>query len=401
VDTRETKKDAHDSVNSEERNNSAVKDSKPIKINESQYHKMIEEVQDYAILLLDEEGHILNWNKGAERIKGYSEKEILGKSFSIFYLKEDRKTKLPQRLINEARVEGRATHEGWRLRKDGTRFWGSVVITALHDDDDKVIGFTKVTRDLTEKKLAEDQLRQYARDLEFKNEELEQYAFVASHDLQEPLRKIRTYADLLGRNLSDKATVRKSLDKINSSATRMVTLINDVLKYAQLSKTDAIFHVVDLNKVLENVKEDLDLIIEEKKVKIIASNLPLVQGISVQMYQLFSNLIGNSIKFSDKNPVIEITSENVAREEVKRHPQLNTLLNYQKITFKDNGIGFKPEYSEQIFKLFKQLIGPRHGTGIGLAICKKIVENHHGIISVTSVPNKGTVFTVYLPTVAS
>src|SRR5688572_23234331 len=120
-----------------------------------QYHRMIEEVQDYAILLLDLDGNVQNWNKGAEKIKGYTESEILGKHFSLFYLPEDRASKVPNTLINAAAVSGRATHEGWRLRKDGTTFWGYVVITALHDDFGNVIGFTKVTRDLTERKLAE------------------------------------------------------------------------------------------------------------------------------------------------------------------------------------------------------------------------------------------------------
>src|SRR6185295_17569078 len=113
---------------------------------------------------------------------------------------EDRERKLPELLINQAIEKGKAMHEGWRVRKNGTVFWGSIVITALHDVDDNIIGFSKVTRDLTEKKLADDQLKQYARDLEFRNKELEQYAYVASHDLQEPLRKIQTFAELLEKN---------------------------------------------------------------------------------------------------------------------------------------------------------------------------------------------------------
>src|SRR5205814_247725 len=118
-----------------------------IKESEDRYHKMIAEVQDYAIILLDRNGIIQNWNRGAEHIKGYSPKEIVGKSFKIFYLPEDQKAKLPETLIEEATRRGRAVHEGWRVRKDGTTFWGSVTITALHNDDGDVIGFSKVTRD--------------------------------------------------------------------------------------------------------------------------------------------------------------------------------------------------------------------------------------------------------------
>jgi PAS domain S-box-containing protein len=123
------------------------------------YKRMIEEIQDYAIILMDENGIIRNWNKGAEKIKQYTEEEIIGKHFSIFYLQEDLDTNLPQKLITEAKETGRAGQEGWRKRKDGTKFWGSITITAIHDDNEHVIGFCKVTRDLTEKKIAEDKLR--------------------------------------------------------------------------------------------------------------------------------------------------------------------------------------------------------------------------------------------------
>ncbi len=123
------------------------------------HSKMIEEIQDYAIILMDKNGFIQNWNKGAEKIKLYSAKEIIGKHFSIFYLPEDLEKKLPETLMYEAAKTGRASQEGWRKRKDGSRFWGSITITALHDDDNAVIGFSKVTRDLTEKKIAEDKLK--------------------------------------------------------------------------------------------------------------------------------------------------------------------------------------------------------------------------------------------------
>ncbi len=364
---------------------------------EERYHKMIEEVQDYAILLLDKGGQILNWNKGAEKIKGYKEEEIIGKNFRIFYQEEDRESKLPEQLINTATEKGKAMHEGWRVRKNGTVFWGSIVITALHDDDDNIIGFSKVTRDLTEKKLADDKLKQYARDLEFRNKELEQYAYVASHDLQEPLRKIQTFAELLEKNIDDKTAVKKNLEKISSSAKRTVTLIKDVLKYSQLSHTDGLFVAIDLNKILEDVREDFDLLIEQKQAIIKHSELPVIKGIPIQLYQLFSNLIGNSIKFTNKIPVIEIISEKLFNGEIKKYPKLSSHSDYIKIMFKDNGIGFEPQYAEQVFKLFKRLNDNKYGTGIGLALCKKIVENHNGHISVSSELNKGTAVTILLP----
>jgi PAS domain S-box-containing protein len=123
------------------------------------YQRMVEEVQDYAIILMDKEGIIRNWNKGAQKIKQYTGAEIIGKHFSIFYLPEDLAINLPKKLMDEASLAGRATQEGWRKRKDGSKFWGSITITALHDDDNDIIGFSKVTRDLTEKKINEDNLR--------------------------------------------------------------------------------------------------------------------------------------------------------------------------------------------------------------------------------------------------
>ena len=141
---------------------------------ESLFHKMLDEVRDYAIILLDAEGYITEWNKGAQQIKGYKASEIIGKRFEIFYTEGDRATGLPNHLLKLATMQGSVSHEGWRIRKNGTKFWGSVVITAMHDENDKLIGFSKVTRDLTDRKKAEDDLRKYAEELEVKNEELRQ-----------------------------------------------------------------------------------------------------------------------------------------------------------------------------------------------------------------------------------
>lgn len=363
---------------------------------EERYHKMIDEVQDYAIIMLDDQGNILNWNRGAEKIKGYSEDEILGKSFRIFYTPEDRDT-LPDQLINIARTKGRAVHEGWRMRKDGSRFWGSIVITALHDKDNNVIGFSKVTRDLTERKLAEDRMKEYARDIEARNKQLEEFAYIASHDLQEPLRKIQLFADLLERNISDEETAKRHLGRINSSAKRMATLIKGVLEYSQLSKYDKLFTSTDLNQVLAGVIEDFDIRIAEKNARIHQSQLPVLRAIPVQMHQLFSNMISNSLKFSCEEPVIEITGSRLARRVVKEYQQLHADQNYVAITIRDNGLGFDERYADQAFKLFQRLDSDGKGAGIGLALCKRIVENHKGIIEVESEVGNGTTFTVILP----
>ena len=369
--------------------------TRTLKESEERYHKMIEEVQDYAIILLDRDGYILNWNRGAENIKGYTEQEAIGKNFRVFYMESDREDKLPEKLIEEAVTHGRARHEGWRVRKDGTKFWGSIVITALHDEDNNTIGFSKVTRDLTEKKLADDQMRNYAMDIEFRNKQLEEYAYIASHDLQEPLRKIQIFGELLQNNIDNKEAVLRNVEKMMSSAKRMTSLIKDVLKYSQLSRSDEFFEEVALNDVLKNVIEDFDLLIEQKNVVIKSDDLPTIKGIPIQLHQLFGNLMSNAIKFSSENPVIEIKAGEIASDEIAAL-KLNRYRKYTKISFKDNGQGFEQQYGDQVFKMFKRLSNAS-GTGIGLALCKKIVENHNGHISVVSEPGKGTEFTIILP----
>ena len=364
---------------------------------EERYHKMIDEVQDYAILLLDKDGSILNWNKGAQNIKGYTEAEILGKNFRVFYLPEDQENKLPEKLMQEAIEKGKAMNEGWRLRKDGTRFWGYVVITALHDSENNIIGFSKVTRDLTERKKTEDQLRYYAKSTESQNKQLEQYAYIASHDLQEPLRKIRFFAGLLEDNIENPDIVKTNIGKINIAATRMSALITDILKYSQLAQLDKLFKPTDLNEVLESVKQDFDLIMEEKSVVIESTKLPVLDGIPMQLHQLFANLISNAIKFSREKPVINISYRKISNEKVAECPELPFENTYHQISFTDNGIGFEQQYADQAFKLFHRLHEKTSGTGIGLALCKKIIENHKGYICVHSEPGQGATFTVFFP----
>lgn len=374
----------------------AEESTKNLKASEERYHRMIDEVQEYAILMLDPDGYILNWNKGAQSIKGYTEKEIIGKNFRVFYLDEDRKAYLPEALIRDASSNGRATHEGWRVRKDGTKFWGAVVITAIYDDSRNIIGFSKVTRDLTERKLADDRMQVYARDIEFRNKQLEEYAYIASHDLQEPLRKIQVFGEMLQDSLNDPETIKHYLDKINASAARMTTLIKDVLKYSQLASTDELFELTHLNVALQHVLEDYDLALEQKKITVHLTDMPVIMGIPIQLHQLFSNLLSNAIKFSRENPVFTISAQAPLEDDIQNHHQLQKGIPFTKIIFKDNGQGFEQQYGDQIFKMFKRL-GNTPGTGIGLALCKKIVENHSGFITVDSEPGFGTTFSIFLP----
>jgi PAS domain S-box-containing protein len=366
---------------------------------EAQYHLMIQEVEDYAILMLDCEGTIRNWNRGAEKIKGYSQDEIVGSNFRVFYTPEDRATGLPERLIGQAVEKGKAVHEGWRVRKDGTRFWGSILITALHDRGGNVVGFCKVTRDLTERKAAEDQILQTSRRLELQNQELQRFAYAAAHDMKEPLRKISLYTTVvLGEDTGKLLNARQlsALNKAASSAEQMKNLIDDLLTFAKTMEKTEHFEVVDLGGILSGVVAFQQEALDEAGGSVVYSGLPAVRGVGFQLRQLFANLLSNSIKYRGEGRPLRIS---VTAEKVRGPGSGKGYFN--KISFVDNGIGFDPVDKEKIFDLFERLHGrdKYSGTGLGLAICKRIMESHGGFIRASGMPDEGAVFDLHFPSV--
>lgn len=284
--------------------------------------------------------------------------------------------------------------------------WYQMKIMPYLRESKYIDGLVLTFVDITTMKMAEKQLKKANKKLQHLNEnllrsnrELEQFAYITSHDLQEPLRKIQTFVDLIDRNTGDPFALKKYLDKITNCASRMSLLINDVLSYSRLIRTDERLKETDLNEVLETVLSDFEFLIEEKKAVINAEHLPTVKGLSLQLQQLFANLISNSIKFCDKGPVIEIRHEKVPQEEVRQIRELNDHHEYVKLIFKDNGIGFDQQYAEKVFTIFQRLNHKKvyAGSGIGLALCKRIVENHGGMITAHSTPGDGAMFITYLP----
>jgi PAS domain S-box-containing protein len=369
---------------------------------EEQYHKMVEEVEDYAILMLDSHGIIRNWNKGAEKIKGYTEKEIVGNHFRIFYTPEDQAAGLPEKLVDEAIRNGKAVHEGWRVRKDGTTFWGSIVITALHDDSGRILGFSKVTRDLTERKLAEDKLVQYARQLEAQNKELQQFAYAAAHDLKEPLRKVQFYYSAILEEgmggLSNKQ--RAYLQRSSEAAARMQRLIEDLLAFTKLAEPEAQFEPIDLSAMVAEVSAFYQEAFDRANGTVVVSALPMVKGISFHLHQLFVNLIGNSIKYRQQGRPLKIeVTGSVVNNPGLGEAEAYLPTRFLKITVKDNGIGFEAEHAERIFDMFERLHGREayEGTGIGLSICRRIMDNHKGFIRAIGYPGEGAVFELFFP----
>lgn len=375
--------------------------NKELKESEERYHRMVEEVEDYAIILLDKEGIIQNWNRGAEKIKGYTESEIIGKSFSVFYPQEDQADGLPNRMLETARESGKATSEGWRVKKNGERFWASIVITALHNEQGDVIGFSKVTRDLTERKIAEDKLKKYSENLEQQNRELEHFAYAASHDMKEPLRKIHFYGAFLQDSIADQLDKKSAnyLERIMVSSQKMSHLIDNILTYSKTTADAQMLKPVDLNGIVGEVIGSIEDEHQPNDISITSDQLPVVNGIAFQFSQLFDNLIHNSIKYrrDDEPCVINVNYKLVNRstDDTVPHPSKK----YHRISVVDNGKGFDQLYARKIFEIFQRLDNThgKSGAGIGLAICRRIVENHNGYITATAEVNKGARFDIYLP----
>jgi PAS domain S-box-containing protein len=519
---------------------------------------LIEGVKDYAIIMLDPIGRVLSWNPGAERIKGYREEEILGRNFACFYPEEETAQGKPRLDLQEASAGGRHQAEGWRVRKDGTRFWADVVVTALYDEAGGLRGFAKVTRDVTErkraeeetklrdsrlqsvvhilqtqpaslrdfldyaleeaikltaskigylyryhedkqefvlnswskevmtecaitekqtvyqlektgiwgeavrqrraimvndfpaenplkkgypeghaplynyltipvfsngmivavvgvankeagysqsdilqltllmdavwkvveKKEAEEELRRYVEDLKRSNEELQQFAYVASHDLQEPLRMVSSYTQLLAQRYEDQLDEKahKYINYAVDGAMRMQSLINDLLAFSRIGTRGKPLAPTDSRLMLVEAINNLKMQVAETKASITNDDLPELSADASQLAQVFQNLIGNALKFrGEKPPQVHVSARDEGKEWL--------------FAVRDNGIGIDPQYADKIFVIFQRLHTREEypGSGIGLAICKKIVERHGGKIWFESELGKGTTFYFTIP----
>lgn len=365
---------------------------------EERYRLLVQQVTDYGIFMMDEKGRIVSWNEGAQRINRYSAEEIIGKSFTIFYPQEDILNGKPAYELKVAREKGKYEEEGWRLRKDGTLFWANVVITAVYNSAGALIGFSKVTRDLSERKEAEralhesneryrrltEELRTINSELSYANGELEQFTSIVSHDLQEPIRTIKSFLQLIDIKLDagQYDDLKSYIGKSIQAANRIRELIQNLLYYSQLGKNEVVTEEVSVdglfNEALQNLKTSLEVAGAQITIE---NEVDTITGDKVQLLQLVQNLLSNAIKFTDSNkPQIKIrcTQEN----------------GHVKFAVSDNGIGIAEGDLEKVFEIFRRLHTQKDypGTGIGLAICKKIVDRHHGHIWPESIPGKGTTF---------
>lgn len=318
-----------------------------------------------------------------------------------------------QEIRKSLRFEGGAQYRiEYRVIVNGKVMWHRTAGQAFYKENGDAYRLTGTVLDITERKKVEEALEERVeartaeliaanRELERSNRELEQYAYVASHDLQEPLRKILVYADLLKRNAPVTSTNNEDrLEKIISAARRMSQLIHDLLTFSQLVKTDQVYSMTNLTEVVGNILEDFELSIEESNAQVSVDPLPEIEASFQEISQLFHNLISNALKFRrEEPPAIHIGYRTLATKEIQAFPDLNQSLTYYDIFVRDNGIGFDEKYNTQIFEIFKRLNtrSKFSGTGIGLAVCRKITARYQGIIYSKSAEGKGSEFHVVLP----
>lgn len=354
---------------------------------EENFRLVVESIKDYSILRLSPEGRIIGWNLGAQRMNGYAAEEMIGRQISRLYPPEDIEAGKPQAALELAAKEGRFKTECWHRRKDGARYWAGIVVTALKDETGHLEGFVEITRDETERKIMDQTLEHETAELARSNLELEGFASAASHDLMEPLRKIIAFGDLLRKQPLDEAG-QDFLARVRNAASRMIKLVEDLLAYSKVLGDTRPFESVNLNLVVAEILSDLENVITKKKAAISVSQLPVIDALPFQMRQLLQNLITNALKFhrKDESPHIAITSS-------------ATPAGYALITVSDQGIGFEDKNAENIFQPFLRLHtrAEYEGSGIGLAICRRIMLRHGGWISTRSTPGKGSDFIVTLP----
>jgi PAS domain S-box-containing protein len=356
------------------------KATEALRQSEERFRLMVEAVRDYAIFLLDPEGHIASWNIGAQRLKGYSADEIIGKHFSIFYPEEERRRGHPQYELARAKAEGRYEEEGWRIRKDGSRFWANVVITAIFDAEKRHLGFTKVTRDFTEaKRLRDAQLAIQLRD---------EFLSIAGHELRTPLTALLMQLQSLVRfgQIEDGRVVQR-LEKAVVSAARLETLIGQMLDVSRITagRLQLEPEHVSLDALVREVVDQFSELAAEARCEV-TLRLEPVKGFwdRLRLEQVVTNLISNAIKYGKGRP-IEIETRRDGADAV--------------LTVTDHGLGIAPEDQQRVFQRFERSRRTREygGFGLGLWITRSIVEASGGTITVDSQPGQGATFTVRLP----
>jgi PAS domain S-box-containing protein len=357
-------------------------------INDTQARLLVESVRDYAIFMLDPTGHVMTWNVGAERLKGYRASEIIGQRITRFYPEEENRVGKCELELETALREGRFEEEGWRIRKDGSRFWANVVLTAIFDATGHHIGFAKVTRDLTERKRMEEErlrLAQTQEALRLRDE----FLSIASHELKTPITALQLQLHSLREQLAEQPPkVLNKIDRASRSSDRMAELIESLLDVSRIStgRFEMNLQRLDVSELLHEVTERLREAATRAGCELTIRADGAVSGTwdRLRIEQVVTNLLSNAIRYASHAP-IEVT---LAQEE-------DTAV----IEVRDKGPGIPEEALSRIFERFERATGRSHhgGLGLGLYVVREIVKAHGGMATVRNVPGGGACFTIRLP----
>ena len=367
--------------------NRRIKDEEELRRSNAKFDMLVNNIKDFAIFMVDNKGKILDWYSGAKRMKGYTGDEVLGKPISIFYTEEDIQKGVPERNLKAAAANGSYEEEGWRVKRDGTKFWADVVISTIYDNEGEVIGFTKVTRDFTLHKNAEDEMRNALEMAKELNTMKSNFVSMASHEFRTPLTSILTSAILVEQyKSSDEQDKReRHTKKIRASVATLTSILEEFLSLekiesGKLQMKVQKFNLKDLGTTIcedakNNAKQGQNIVYHHSGNEEVNLDPSFIRHI-------LTNLTSNAIKYSPENAYIEIFT--------------SVLNNKVSIRVKDNGIGISAEDQKHLFERFFRASnsGNIQGTGLGLHILKRYVDMMNGIITVKSEPGKGSEFIV-------
>jgi PAS domain S-box-containing protein len=365
------------------------------------YRLLINSIQDYAIFLMDTTGVIKSWNLGAQKLKGYKPSEIIGKHFSIFYSAEDLKNGKPAMELRICNKEGHVEDEGWRIKKDGGRFWANVIITALYNESGEHVGYAKVTRDLTERKkhedalrAANDLLRHQRAELEALNVSKDEFISLASHQLRTPATGVKQFLGLVLEGYAGPLSEVQSdyLKRAYESNDRQIDLVNDLLRVARLDAGKVVLTkaATDINSLIKDVADEqtdsfkgrqqsLSLNLAAKKLMLVIDEM--------RFRMVLENLIDNASKYTPVGGAITVSL-------IQNDDGVD-------ISVTDSGVGINessiPKLFEKFSRIHNDLSDTVGGSGLGLYWAHKVISLHGGTIKVDSVPGKGSTFTIHLP----